>query len=244
MSGRYVWNWALELRTDAYYEEGESVSYTDTSKRLTDRKKEKTWLREVSSVALQQKLRDLDQAFQNFFDGRGGYPNFADTPTSSPNTTSRLLDCLQRFHAARQETVGGEGAGKPEWEARTLGGVVIFPTKRSPRRSRSQRIGPAPVRWTFFHFNHRPRLTMPRTRPPYPEEFRSRIVELARNGRKPSELAEEFEPTEQTIRNWIKQADRDDGKSAEGLSTDERKELRELRKKLRQMKQERDISAK
>jgi transposase len=85
---------------------------------------------------------------------------------------------------------------------------------------------------------------MPRTRPPYPQEFRSRIVELARNGRKPSELAEEFEPTEQTIRNWIKQADRDDGKSAEGLSTDERNELRELRKKLRQMKQERDILAK
>jgi transposase len=57
-------------------------------------------------------------------------------------------------------------------------------------------------------------------------------------------LAEEFEPTEQTIRNWLKQADRDEGKSAEGLSTDEREELRELRKKLRQMKQERDILAK
>ena len=85
---------------------------------------------------------------------------------------------------------------------------------------------------------------MPRTRPPYPQEFRNRIVELARHGRTPSELAEEFEPTEQTIRNWIKKADRDDGKSAEGLSTDERAELRELRKKLRQVKQERDILAK
>lgn len=73
---RYVWNWALELRTNTYYEEGESLSYTDTARRLTDLKKEKTWLREVSSVALQQKLRDLDQAFQNFFDGRCGYPNF------------------------------------------------------------------------------------------------------------------------------------------------------------------------
>jgi len=86
--------------------------------------------------------------------------------------------------------------------------------------------------------------TMPRTRPPYPQKFRIRIVDLARNGRKPSELAEEFEPTEQTIRNWIKQADRDEGKSAEGLSTDERDELRKLRKKLRPMKQERDILAK
>ncbi len=50
--------------------------------------------------------------------------------------------------------------------------------------------------------------------------------------------------TEQTIRNWIRKADRDDGKSAEGLSTDEREELRKLRKKLRQVKQERDILAK
>ena len=50
--------------------------------------------------------------------------------------------------------------------------------------------------------------------------------------------------TEQTIRNWIKKADRDEGKSAEGLSTDRREELRELRKKLREVKQERDILAK
>jgi transposase len=84
---------------------------------------------------------------------------------------------------------------------------------------------------------------MPRTRPPYPQAFRERIVELARNGRTPKDLAEEFEPTEPTIRSWVKQADRDDGKSADGLSTDEREELRELRKKLRQMKQERDILA-
>jgi transposase len=70
------------------------------------------------------------------------------------------------------------------------------------------------------------------------------FVELARKGRKPSELAEEFEPTEQTIRNWLKQADRDDGKRADRLSTDECDGLRRLRKKLRQMKQERDILAK
>jgi transposase len=85
---------------------------------------------------------------------------------------------------------------------------------------------------------------MPGTRGPYPQDFRDRIVELARNGRTPSELADEFEPTEQTIRNWMKQADRDDGKTADRLSTDERAELRALRKKLRRMKQERDILAK
>jgi len=85
---------------------------------------------------------------------------------------------------------------------------------------------------------------MPRIRSPYPQKFRDQIVELAQNGRTPSELADEFEPTEQTIRNWLKQAARDDGKRADGLSADERAELRELRKKLRQMKQERDILAK
>ena len=74
---------------------------------------------------------------------------------------------------------------------------------------------------------------MPRTRPPYPEELRNRIVELARNGRPPRELAEEFEPTEQTIRNWLKQAERDDGYRSDEPTTEEKEEIRELRKKLR-----------
>ena len=47
---------------------------------------------------------------------------------------------------------------------------------------------------------------MPQTRPPYPPEFRQRIVELARAGRTVQELAAEFEPSEQTIRDWIVQA--------------------------------------
>lgn len=85
---------------------------------------------------------------------------------------------------------------------------------------------------------------MPRTRPPYPQKFRDPLLELARNGRTPVELADEFEPTEPTIHSWGKQADRDEGRSADGPTPDERKELRELRKKLREMKQERDISVK
>jgi len=61
---------------------------------------------------------------------------------------------------------------------------------------------------------------MPRTRPPYPQKFREQIIKLARNGRSPKELAEEFEPTETTIRNWLKQANRDDGLSSDGPRTD------------------------
>jgi transposase len=85
---------------------------------------------------------------------------------------------------------------------------------------------------------------MPRTRPPYPKEFRQQIVELARAGRSASELAEELEPSDQTIRTWIKQADLDDGTRDDGLPTGEREELRMLRKELRRLKQERDILAK
>jgi putative transposase len=75
---RYVYNWALDMRTQRYYEEGKSVSYTDTSKALTQLKKDEDheWLKEPSSVALQQSLRNLERAFQNFFDERAGYPNF------------------------------------------------------------------------------------------------------------------------------------------------------------------------
>ncbi|WP_259073773.1 IS3 family transposase [Salinibacter ruber] len=85
---------------------------------------------------------------------------------------------------------------------------------------------------------------MPRTRPPYPQKFREKIVELARNGRTPKELSEEFEPTQTTIRNWLKQADRDEGVRSDGPTTEEKEEIRQLRKKLRQLQQERDILAK
>ncbi len=85
---------------------------------------------------------------------------------------------------------------------------------------------------------------MPRTRPPYPQKFREKIVELARNGRTPKELAEEFEPTQTTTSGWLKQADRDEGTRSDGPTTEEKEEIRRLRKKLRALQQERDILAK
>lgn len=85
---------------------------------------------------------------------------------------------------------------------------------------------------------------MPRTRRPYPEEFREQIVALARAGRSVPELAREFEPSEQTIRNWIFQADVDDGTRNDGLTSGEREELRRLKKEVRQLRQEREILAK
>ena len=85
---------------------------------------------------------------------------------------------------------------------------------------------------------------MPRSRAPYPAEFRRQMVELVRADRTPEELSREFEPTAQSIRNWVSQADRDEGRRADGLTTAEREELRRLRRENRQLKTEREILAK
>lgn len=75
---RFVYNWALALRTNSYYQEQKSLSYTDTSNALTKLKKdpEKSWLKQVSSVPLQQGLRHLNKAFETFFQGKTKYPRF------------------------------------------------------------------------------------------------------------------------------------------------------------------------
>ena len=85
---------------------------------------------------------------------------------------------------------------------------------------------------------------MPKPRPAYPPEFRRQLIELVRAGRTPEQLAQEFEPSAQTIRNWIHQAERDAGQRTDGLTTPEREELTRLRRELRQVKLEREILAK
>jgi transposase len=85
---------------------------------------------------------------------------------------------------------------------------------------------------------------MGRKNTPYTAEFRERAVELVRAGRSPESLAEEFEPTAQSIRNWVAQADRDEGRRTDGLTSGEREELARLRKENRTLKLERDILSK
>ena len=65
----------------------------------------------------------------------------------------------------------------------------------------------------------------------YAPEFRRQMVELVRAGRTPEELAREFEPTANTIRKWVEQLDQDEGLRADGLTSEERTELRQLRRK-------------
>ena len=80
-----------------------------------------------------------------------------------------------------------------------------------------------------------------KTRPPYPDEFRRQMVELVRRGRSPNELAREFEPSAQSIRDWVKQADLDEGRRADGLTTNERDELQRLRRENERLREEREI---
>jgi putative transposase len=74
---RYVYNWALRMRTDAWHE-GRRINYNASSAALTELKKaeETKWLNEVSSVPVQQTLRHLQGAFSNFFEKVAKYPTF------------------------------------------------------------------------------------------------------------------------------------------------------------------------
>lgn len=78
----------------------------------------------------------------------------------------------------------------------------------------------------------------------YPLEFRQQLIALVHAGRTPESLAKEFEPTAQTIRNWVAQAERDGGRRTDGLTTDERAEMTRLRRENRQLRLERDILSK
>ena len=85
---------------------------------------------------------------------------------------------------------------------------------------------------------------MPRSRPRYPAEYRQQMVDLVRSGRSPDHLAREFEPSAQSIRNWVAESDRDAGRRSDGSTTAEREELRRLRRENRRLREEREILAK
>ena len=85
---------------------------------------------------------------------------------------------------------------------------------------------------------------MPKSHGPYPPEFRQQMVELVRAGRSPEALAKEFEPSGQTIRNLVIQAERDEGVRRDGPTRPEQEELRRLRRENKQLRIERDILAK
>ena len=81
---RFVWNWALNRKREHFRETGKTLSYNDLAAELTRLKQQSAtaWLREMDSQALQQALRDLENAYQHFFrrtrngDKKRGFPKF------------------------------------------------------------------------------------------------------------------------------------------------------------------------
>ena len=77
-STRFIYNWALRTKIEAYQDNKKSLTAVDLCKKLTDLKKQEeySWLNEVSSECLQQSIRNLDQAFTRFFREKKGFPKF------------------------------------------------------------------------------------------------------------------------------------------------------------------------
>ena len=95
---RWVWNWGLESRQKAYVRRNETLTSVDLGKRVTKLKKAPSlsWLADVPTDCLTQKLRDLDTAFANFFDGRARYPRF-----KSRRGTQSARACIDHRHVGK-----------------------------------------------------------------------------------------------------------------------------------------------
>ena len=83
---------------------------------------------------------------------------------------------------------------------------------------------------------------MPRTRPPYPEEFRREAIRLAQLGDKPQrQLAKDLGVSDPTLRKWLKEEKAAKGQRPGGMSADEREELQRLRDENAKLRLEREI---
>jgi transposase len=82
---------------------------------------------------------------------------------------------------------------------------------------------------------------MPRTRPPYPPEFRREAVQLVRAGRSVKDVADSLGCSDQSLHNWVKRDQLDRHERDDGLTSAERDELRELRRRVKKLEQEREI---
>jgi putative transposase len=112
---RYVFNWALRIRSDAWSKECHSITYSETSALLTQLKREpdQAWLREVSCVPVQQALRHLDRAFVNFFEKRADYPSFK---RKSGNQSAEYTRSAFKWNAAdRTLILSGLGRMRIKW---------------------------------------------------------------------------------------------------------------------------------
>ena len=103
--GRYVYNWALITKRDAYALDKTKIKYTDLSRSLTQLKKDpdKSWLTEVPATCLIQSIRDLDDAYQRFFAKQTGYPKFK---KKSSTGSARFQDVVTKSGQLRFPKIG------------------------------------------------------------------------------------------------------------------------------------------
>lgn len=96
-ANRFVYNYFLNLKSKLHEFYKINLSYSNSSKVLTELKKTKTWLRGVDSVSLQQTLRDLDSAYQRFFTGKSKYPNFKRKQDKNSYRTNQSIKITNRY---------------------------------------------------------------------------------------------------------------------------------------------------
>ena len=110
-STRYLYNYMLNLKEKLYKFFGIRLSYNNSCKVLTELKKQKTWLKLADSTALQQCLKDLDNAYVNFFNGKSKYPRFKSKKRSknSYRTNSSAISLDIESHTIKIPKVGSIG---------------------------------------------------------------------------------------------------------------------------------------
>ena len=96
-ANRFVYNYFLNLKSKLHEFYKINLSYSNSSKIMTELKKTKTWLRGVDSVSLQQTLRDLDSAYQRFFTGKSKYPNFKRKQDKNSYRTNQSIKITNRY---------------------------------------------------------------------------------------------------------------------------------------------------
>jgi transposase len=83
---------------------------------------------------------------------------------------------------------------------------------------------------------------MPKSHAPYPPEFRGEAIRLVRSsGKSGAEIARRLEVSAETLRQWVRQADIDEGRRHDGLTTEETEEVRRLRREVKTLREEREI---
>lgn len=100
---RFVYNHFLAVRRDEWKVNHRSLTCSQTCTMLTDLKRheEYNWLKRVDSMALQNSLRDLDRAYQNFFKKRAGYPRFKSKHSHNQSYRANNIDNGVRIEGNR-----------------------------------------------------------------------------------------------------------------------------------------------